>query len=197
VSVPHFPRLYFIRHGETDWNRAGRLQGQMDIPINALGRMQGERNGYALAAAVPGLASYDFVSSPLLRTRQTMEIVRSTAGLTASQYSTDDRLREISFGAWEGKTWEELTLHEGDAMKARKADRFNFVVPGGESYAMVSSRLIDWLNSLTRPAVVVAHGGIMRCLRGYAISAGPAAIPKMETPQDRVMVVDPGVIGWL
>src|SRR5689334_12381899 len=102
------PTLIFIRHGETDWNVEGRLQGQRDIPLNDTGRAQARRNGTAIKAAMPETVGFDFVASPLSRSRETMEIVRAAMGLPAENYTTDDRLKELTFGAWEGLTDEDL-----------------------------------------------------------------------------------------
>src|SRR5262245_42093583 len=100
------PILYFVRHGETDWTRERRLQGQHDIPLNPLGRMQAQRCGALLKGllAADGLTppDYDYVSSPLGRARETMEIMRGVMGLDPSAYRTDARLMEMSFGRWEG-----------------------------------------------------------------------------------------------
>src|SRR6185436_12281492 len=100
------PTLYFVRHGETDWNRERRLQGQHDIPLNPLGRTQAQRCGALLQdlLAKGGLpaANYDYVSSPLGRARETMELMRSIMGLDPAAYRTDARLMEMSFGRWEG-----------------------------------------------------------------------------------------------
>src|SRR5262245_50811536 len=101
--------LYFIRHGETDWNRAQRYQGRQDIPLNATGRAQAGRNGLVLAEMLgSGAASLDYVASPLLRARETMEIVRREMALAPDAYRTDDRLAEIHYGHWEGQLWPEL-----------------------------------------------------------------------------------------
>jgi broad specificity phosphatase PhoE len=91
--------IYFIRHGETDWNRAQRYQGQKDIPLNALGRSQAMGNGRTLTGALGvEAATFDYVSSPLERARETMELMRTEIGLPAQGYRTDDRLREIHYG---------------------------------------------------------------------------------------------------
>src|SRR6266571_381641 len=106
------PVLYYIRHGETDWNVEGRLQGQCDIPINANGRAQAYRCGEVLrdlfARDAINPASLDFVSSPLGRTRETMERLRAALQLDPASSRTDPRLAEISFGQWEGFTLAEL-----------------------------------------------------------------------------------------
>ncbi len=192
-----FPRLYFIRHGETDWNREGRLQGQMDIPLNDTGRGQARRNGDFLAELLATAGSLDFIASPMLRTRQTMEIVRAACGLPVADFAQEERLKEIKFGHWEGRRWDDLKRTERDAIKARKADRFNFVAPDGESYAMLNARVLDWLDGVARPTVVVSHGGIMRCLQGLALGTEPAKITQLPTPQDRIMLLEPGEVSWL
>ena len=69
--------IYFVRHGQTDWNAEKRLQGQTDIPINARGRAQARRNGRLLAGYLADPAALDYVASPLGRTRETMEILRA------------------------------------------------------------------------------------------------------------------------
>ncbi|MEM8665125.1 MAG: histidine phosphatase family protein, partial [Pseudomonadota bacterium] len=101
--LPDGVRLIHIRHGETDWNVEGRLQGQLDIPLNDTGRGQARRNGDALAAylAAERLQDPDFIASPLSRSVETMAIVRDALGEDAP-FRTDERLREISFGDWSG-----------------------------------------------------------------------------------------------
>ncbi|MEO1066982.1 MAG: histidine phosphatase family protein, partial [Pseudomonadota bacterium] len=87
------PLIYFIRHGQTDWNAEARFQGQQDIPLNDLGRDQARRNGTTLRDLIDP-ADFDFVASPLSRTRDTMEIVRRAMGLDPMTYAMDERLRE-------------------------------------------------------------------------------------------------------
>src|SRR5580700_4070877 len=96
--------LYYVRHGLTDWNTAGRLQGHRDIPLNQTGRAQAVSCGHILrdlfARDGRQAAAYDYVSSPLSRARETMEIVRATLGLAPGRYAIEPRLTEISFGEW-------------------------------------------------------------------------------------------------
>ena len=95
--------LYYIRHGETDWNAIGRLQGTQDIPLNDLGRKQAAHVGGVLAGLFArdgrDRLSLPFVASPLGRARATMELVRGTLNLPPHDYAIDDRLREIAYGA--------------------------------------------------------------------------------------------------
>jgi probable phosphoglycerate mutase len=187
--MPHaVPTIVFIRHGLTDWNVEGRLQGQRDVPLNDTGRAQARRNGAALAEAIPDVASFDFVASPLGRARETMEIVRDAMGLDAAAYRIDDRLREVTFGEWEGFTTEEVRAREPSGVAARERDKWRFQPPGGESYERLADRLRPWLNAIGGPTVVVAHGGIGRVLWIELAGLDPAAAVAIDIPQDKVFV---------
>ena len=189
--------LYFVRHGETDWNAERRYQGQCDIPLNALGREQARRNGVTLAALMPSIANARFVASPLGRTRETMEILRAGMGLPAEVYALDDRLKELSYGAWEGQLQDELPVIDPAGWAARTLDPFRWRPEGGESYADLLVRSADWLATIEHDTVVASHGGVSRCLRGHVLGLDPASIPELESPQDRVLVLRKGVMSWL
>ena len=190
------PLLYYIRHGETDWNVAWRLQGQRDIPINARGRVQASRSGEILRDLLERDAidptQLDFVSSPLGRARETMELARAAAGLAASAYRQDARLAEISFGRWEGHTIAELRRGSPDAVGERERDKWGFTPPDGESYATMSIRIRAWYDSLARDTVAVAHGGTLRGLAVQLGIASPAEAPFLDIAQGVVFVIQPG-----
>jgi broad specificity phosphatase PhoE len=190
--------LYFIRHGETDWNRAQRYQGRQDIPLNATGRLQARRNGLVLAEALgSGAAALDCVASPLLRARETMEIVRREMALAPDAYRTDERLAEIHYGHWEGELWTELPRTDPQGYAARQADPWGWQPVGGESYRMLSDRVALWLAEVRSDAVVVAHGGVSRVLRGLVLQLGGSEIARLEVPQDKVLLVTAGTVRWL
>lgn len=191
------PTIVFIRHGETDWNAVGRFQGQQDIPLNARGRSQARRNGYTLAEVMPQSAGFDFVASPLLRTRETMEIVRGSMGLDPDEYRLDPVLKEITFGDWEGFTEAELKANWPDRVAAREADKWGFTPPGGESYAMLSERIGGWLDTVVEDTVVVSHGGVCRVMRGLLFHLGTDVTPMLDVPQDRIYVWDGKAAGWI
>jgi len=191
------PSIYFLRHGETEWNAAGKLQGRLDIPLNATGRAQAERNGKVLAELLSNPRSMYYVASPLTRTRQTMEIARQALRLPLDGFATDDRLLEINFGAWEGMSWAEIKREDGSDYRARAKAGYDHVVPGGESYAMVMDRVISWLATVTGPTVVVSHGGVMRCLRGHVLGLPKEAILHLDVPQDKVMLIEDGSVRLL
>ena len=188
------PILYFARHGETDWNRERRLQGQHDIPLNALGRVQASRCGELLRGLLERggrpAAQYDYVSSPLGRARETMELMRAAMRLDPEAYRTDARLMEMSFGRWEGFTFAELQAREAEALAEREHDKWGFVLPGGESYAQLQVRVRAWYESMERDSVVSAHGGVCRALIAHLNLAEPEAASMGDIGQGCVYVFD-------
>ena len=191
------PLIYFLRHGQTDYNASKRIQGTLEIPINEKGRGQARRNGSLLAELIESKDRFDFVASPLLRARQTMEIVRDTMGLPAHGYRTDDRLKEISFGAWAGLTWPDIEARDPEAYARRQADRWNVAAPGGETYRDVYRAVVEWVESVTSDTVVVAHYGTARCIRGYFLKLAPAEILDLDVPQDKVLMIEGDTLTWL
>src|SRR5438128_752952 len=127
------PTLYYIRHGETDWNAESRLQGQRDIALNALGRRQAAQSGDILRDLMErdgrAPADFDYVSSPLIRARATMELVRAGLGLDPTAYRIDPRLKEMSFGRWEGLTYSDLMKNDAEVLAARERDKWRFAAP--------------------------------------------------------------------
>ncbi|MEQ1578911.1 MAG: histidine phosphatase family protein [Hyphomicrobium sp.] len=189
--------LYFVRHGETDWNAERRYQGQRDIPLNAKGREQARRNGQTLATAAATLFAAKFVASPLGRARETMEILRAEMGLPVSDYTLEDRLKELSYGTWEGQLQDELPQVDPGSWSARSLDPYRWRPHGGESYADLLKRSAGWLASVEHDTVVASHGGVSRCLRGHVLGLDPASIPELESPQDRVLVLTSRGMSWL
>ncbi|MEO1720380.1 MAG: histidine phosphatase family protein [Pseudomonadota bacterium] len=189
--------LYVIRHGQTDWNRDRRLQGQIDIPINALGREQAAHNGRALRHADVPLDTLDFVASPLSRTTETMEILREAAGLPRAGFATDPRLKEIKYGDWEGALLSELKASDPAGYRERNANKYYWRPNNGESYAELSERVDGWLSEVERDAVVVTHGGVTRVLRGLVQPMTQNDVPNQIVPQDRVLVLRHDGHAWL
>jgi broad specificity phosphatase PhoE len=188
------PAVFYIRHGETDWNVNGRLQGRRDVPLNARGRVQAMHCGEVLrdlfARDGRNVAELDFVSSPLGRARTTMELARAPLGLPADGYRIEPQLAEITFGDWEGFTIAQLHSRDPQRIAAREQDKWHFVPPGGESYEAVSARMREWYEGLTRDTVAVAHGGTARGLIAYLGIAKPAAAPLLDIAQGVVYVFE-------
>ena len=162
------PTIYYIRHGETEWNALGRLQGTQDIPLNALGRVQAVQAGNILSQLVArnghDAMRLPYVASPLSRARATMELVRETLQLPVEDYALDARLREIGYGKWEGATLPEMQAADPVFYAKRLTEKWTLAPEGGETYADVERRVRDWYDQLTGDIVAVAHGGTARAL---------------------------------
>jgi len=155
-------RVILIRHGETTWNRATRIQGHTDIPLSELGLAQAERLAEALADE-PLAAIY---ASDLSRARQTAEAVAGRQGLPVR---IDVGLRERAFGRFEGLSWDEIAQnHPEDSARWRKREP-DFQVGGGESLVTFSARCLAAAGRAVaahpgQSIALVAHGGVLDCL---------------------------------
>ena len=190
------PTIYYIRHGETDWNAEGRLQGALDVPLNDLGRKQATHSGNILADLFArdgrDKSSPAFVASPLGRARSTMELVRSTLRLPLDDYAIDDRLREIGYGHWEGSTLAEMQAQDPELFAKRQAEKWTVSPPGGESYVSVQLRMSDWYNQVRGDTVTVAHGGTARALMVALDIETPSSAADLTIEQGAVYVFGDG-----
>ena len=154
-------RLLLIRHGETAWNQAKRLQGRTDIALVEDARRR------LSALRPPDLdRPHQWFSSPLARARETALL------LGASPLHIEDRLIEMDLGAWEGKTLRELRREDPEAMRAKESKGLDMLPPGGESPRMVQERLAPWLSERAEHAlttIAVAHKGVMRAVLAKAL----------------------------
>ena len=191
------PTLYLIRHGQTDWNARGRLQGQTDIPMNALGKSQVEGNAKKLRELSVDLHSFDFVSSPINRARETMMLIRNSLGLPVEDFQMDDRLKELNYGEFASHTWEELREARPQDVMDRFDDTWGYVIPSGECYAMLSKRVLNWFFELERDTIVAAHAGVSRVLQGHFAKCPENYVAFLDAPQDRVLVIQGHEISWL
>lgn len=193
------PLCYFVRHGQTGWNAELRLQGQADTDMTELGRSQAGRNGWRLAELVPNPQDFDFVASPLKRTRETMELVRAGMGLPPRGYRVDARLMEVHFGDWQGFTHAELEERQPGSTAARFADKWGFVAPGpsGESYQMLLDRVRPWYEALEKPTICVTHGGVLRILFRLVEDMPVADVAMLEIVQDKVLRLKDSRLEWL
>jgi broad specificity phosphatase PhoE len=192
------PLFYFVRHGETDWNAERRLQGQLDIPLNDVGRLQSAQSGSTLhsliAARRKASSDFAFISSPLSRARETMEILRGVLGLSGEGYAIEPRLAELSFGRWEGLTYAEVRALDWPALAVRERDKWNFMTPEGESYAKLLVRVREWYASVEGDIIVAAHGGVARALMVLFGVRTPQDAPNGDVAQGVVYEFGPGVM---
>ncbi len=190
------PTIYYMRHGETDWNVEGRLQGGIDTPLNELGLRQAAHAGRVLAGLFARQGSdtsnLAFVASPMQRARVTMDLVRAELKLPPGGYALDDRLREIGYGHWEGSTLAQAQVSHPELYASRERDKWGALPPGGESYASVQLRMRDWYDQLKVDTVAVAHGGTARALMVALGIETPARASDLYIEQGVVYVFENG-----
>lgn len=154
--------VWVVRHGETAWNAEGRMQGQVDVPLNEAGRRQARQLGERLGRARPGAV----VSSDLARAYETAALAAEPAGLVPRR---DPGLRELHLGAWEGLSFADVTARwPQDARRFREREP-GFRVPGGETREEAVERLLAALGRHappegSPPTVLVSHGGVIGML---------------------------------
>jgi len=165
------PIIYLLRHGQTEWNVEGRYQGQLDSPLTALGEEQARRNTLKLQKYVD-IKTVKLFSSPLGRAKDTAEIIAKFNRMDSSDIIFNEDLQEFNYGIFEGKTKEYCKKVYAKEFSEREANKFSYVLEGGESYVKVFERLMRWLSSVQdeEVIVVVAHEMINRALRGIYCS---------------------------
>lgn len=188
-------RLWIVRHGETDYNAAGRWQGVgVDVPLNDVGREQAEE----VAAELEGRDFAALYTSPMLRARQT---ARRIAGATGLEPIEIEALREAHHGEWEGKTKAEILAGwraEWDAFEAapREVQR-----PGGESYGDTADRVWPALEAIAArhpgdDVVVVTHGGPLRLVLSEVLDLPLTRRDEFGTENASLFVVARAGDGW-
>ena len=149
-----------LRHAPTGWNAEGRLQGSTDIPLSPAGETA------ARSWRLPAPADrWRRMCSPLQRARQTAELVQPPAPVTV-----ESRLREMSFGVWEGKSVAQLRAEGGETFAAAERLGLDFHPPGGESPRRTMERLSAWAREVAagEPVVAVTHKAAIRALLALA-----------------------------
>lgn len=182
--------IYLLRHGETLWNAEGRIQGQRDSVLSPRGERQASAMGRRLAGLLAGRSDVRMVASPLGRTRQTAALVAAALAYDPARIAYDDRLREITWGDWDGFTRAEIEARWPGSLAPRygePVEHWNHCPPNGESFASAGARARDWLNGALqsdRVTVAVAHGAIGRVLRSLHLKLAPADALALDEPQE-------------
>jgi broad specificity phosphatase PhoE len=172
--MANLPPIYFVRHGQTDWNEQGLI--------------------HALSHREPLLRDFDFYVSPQLRARHTMKIICATQPRDVATVKTEPRVRELGFGIWEGKPFNDLR-NQPDYPHGQ-ASHYEWRPEGGESYHDGVMRVDAFLKTVKRPTLVVAHGAIGRCLIGYVCRIPRIDITHLPTPQGSYCVLQDGKYEW-
>jgi len=182
------PRLLLVRHGETDWNKAGKFQGQIDVPLNDNGREQARQ-----AAEFLKDVKLDFaISSSMLRPKETAEIILKYHG--DLQLELRDELREISHGLWEGKFESEIEQSYPGLLDEWKISPEKVQMPEGENLEQVSMRAIaawrEIVQSVTGTGIVVAHDAVNKALLCHLFNLKPEHFWQFKQGNGAVSVID-------
>lgn len=169
-----YPELLILRHGETEWNAEGRMQGALNSPLTKAGKAQAVRQGEILQAF--DLQGFDALSSPQGRAVETAAIALARQ---VTHLRTDDRLREIGVGDWAGMIRSALPGAEAFIEGPDGALELYERAPGGEGFAALEQRCAGFLASLGRPTVIVTHGITSRMLRAIATGSGASGLADM------------------
>ena len=176
--------VFLVRHGETAWNAEGRFQGQLDSPLMPHGREQAAQNGKLLATAVAGRDAVAMHVSPLGRAQQTAAVVRAHSTYTSSM--TEPRIQEVTTGAWDGLTHEDIKAGWPSLLDGATAFDWYFRAPDGEAYEAAVARVRSWLDAVDGSVVAVSHGLVGRLIRGAYLGLSRAEALVLPVPQDVV-----------
>ncbi|MEM7439826.1 MAG: histidine phosphatase family protein [Pseudomonadota bacterium] len=182
--MAQLPDLLVLRHGETEWNRVGRMQGTLDSPLTDTGRRQAARQGQILQDF--NVDGWDWVSSPQGRAMATAQIASGRADV-----ATDARLAEIDVGDWTGVTKEQILAQRPDATARGPLAWYDFA-PGGEHISGLARRVEAFLADVSGPTVVVTHGITSRVIRCLATGQSPSNYANVSGGQGVVYHVSGG-----
>ncbi|MDB5393503.1 MAG: fructose-2,6-bisphosphatase, partial [Rhodospirillales bacterium] len=187
--------IYLVRHGQTEFNHAQRLQGQRDSTLTELGVQQARRMGNHLKPLVDDHERWIIIASPLGRTVRTAEIIRETIGLK-SEITLDPRIQEVHVGDWEGYHHHEI---EAAAPGAMKEPGWLLRAPGGEGYEDIAGRIGSFIAEINETdghrRILVSHGIAGRILRALYCGVPPDQIwAGKPPPQDAVFHLSGGKI---
>lgn len=189
-------KLYLTRHGQTDWNTAGRYQGQSDTPLNETGLHQAEQ----IAKRLSKETIHAIYSSDLSRAANTAQ---SIADFHALEIKKDSRWRELSFGDWEGMTYQEMSASSPELFEAWMKDPLTISTPNGETLAQLAKRVKAAFNEIKREhkdqtVLVVAHSGSLQSLlsvtlgvdlnRYWQFRISQASLSEMNVYDDSVVL---------
>ena len=190
----NLPKIYLIRHGQTVWNAEGRYQGQLNSALTQKGESQAQANGEKLLTYLKDIDEFAFYSSPLGRASSTANIIADIIGFDKEKILFDNRIQEINYGIFEGKTKHYCQTELKEQFDAREANKWSYTLKGGESYETVSIRLKEWLATLSsdKPIIMVAHEMINRTLRGIYLGLESEVMLKLRQPNDVLILLEQG-----
>jgi probable phosphoglycerate mutase len=184
--------LVIARHGETEWNKLKRLQGWKNSPLTVNGRTQANEVAKTIKQLIEP-RGFKMISSPLGRAVETSSIIANVLGYN-EKVILEPLVKEYSFGEWEGSTNHEVRSQRPNEWNNRQADKWNYVVPGGESYSVLTVRARKWLDELSSDicTVLITHEMMSKAIRGVYFGLSQNEIPKLSHKNNEVYVLSSG-----
>ena len=183
--------IYLVRHGQTIWNECGRLQGAMDSPLTERGRSQAIDMGKSLAKLLGPEVEATLVVSPLGRAQETAALLA-----TARRYDpivVESRIREVSLGAWDGLSREEIEAKWPNALDGATPFDWHLRAPDCEPYEAALARAQDWFSDLRGTVVAVSHGLIGRIIRAAYLGLPFDEMPCRDASPARIWKLSGGL----
>lgn len=167
MAVNKTRRLLLVRHGETEWNATGRIQGMLDVPLNALGQAQAKCVGAEVARLIDVA---QVIASDLVRTRETAKPLIAATGFDVS---FDARIRERNFGVLQGKTYAEWRAADAEGVARYNAGDPDYGPEGGETARAFLDRCVTAVSDMVtacneKTLVLVTHGGVVSSMYRYS-----------------------------
>ena len=187
-------RLCLVRHGETEWNAQGRVQGQLDVPLSRIGLAQAQA-----VAAVLGRESFDAIySSDLVRVRQTAE---PTARRLDLDVFLNENLRERHYGVFQGMTYADAKARIPEGYARFRDKDLDYDFGSGESLRAFNERCLGVIDRLLetcagKSILVFTHGGVLEMLYRHATGRGLSAPRDFEIPNAALNRLEAGPQGW-
>ena len=186
-------KLFFIRHGQTDWNVAKKIQGSSNTELNSNGIIQAEQLGEKILAENYNISK--IYSSPQKRALETAKILSK---ITKISYEEVENLKEINLGKWEGLTWDEVRENYKEEYNEWYINRRYIAPPTGEAYEDMLSRVLDALikiiNTNSDNVAIVTHSAVIMCLQCYLTNTPFKEMTKFKTKNTSITEVDANLV---
>ena len=194
--TPHLPlstaEIFLVRHGQTVWNTCGRFQGAMDSPLTERGRSQAMVAGKCLAELLGPEVQATLVVSPLGRAQETAALLAAARSYHSIVLET--RIREVSLGAWDGLSHEEIEVEWPNALDGATPFDWHLRAPDCEPYEAAFARTQDWLSDLRGTVVAVSHGLIGRIIRAAYLGSPPDEMLCLDASPERIWHLSGGSV---
>jgi probable phosphoglycerate mutase len=189
-----YPKIILIRHGETEWNREGRYQGQLDSPLTEKGKQQAKDNAQKIKREIGSFDKVKIFSSPLGRAKSTALIIINELRLSSDRVIFDNQIQEFNYGILEGKTKEYCIENHKEVIEAREANKWFYQIEGGDSYKQVAKRVKSWLEKLDSETavVVITHEMVSRTLRKLYRDISIKEALTLRQPNNVVLLLENG-----